>query len=698
MDNKKEPGNERSNLSSLPERPIDRPDDDRLARNSFVARLCNALINETTKKSSGLIIGITGQWGSGKSSILNLLHQYIVQPGHYPDAIVVRFDPWLVSGRDDLIQQFLAELAGTIKGAPKASDKAKKLAQTISKYGAHLAPLANFATPGLGAVMGGSLKALENVLDRKQSLFQQRNELRKLLAEIEIPIVVIVDELDRIENQEIRAVAQLVRAVVDFPSISYVLGYDSRRVIEALADGDMERGRAYLEKIVQLQIPVPLVLPDELVELVIRDLEKLAVAGLIPPAWNENRRFRALLNILVPALVATPRDVVRLIGTFRALGGMVGGEVDWVDLLGFSTLLVKAPGTVTKISEEPELLCDVQVKASSLKKRFAFDKKPEDERLTEIIANVDYTESVVDLIKFLFPTAGGNFDRDTLHADALCRRRGLLTVLRLGILPGHYSREELVKLLASPQDVIKEALVRSYSLDCLGDFLERVQEVLPTIGEPHVSFWLALTVFLRAEDDQWFRNYAEGYQISDVASGVFDALVKQKIYSKALAERYFNAILESGDLALVTIILRDHLINYGCFGYAPSERTVFLSKDESQKITRVLSERFKAAHLATDWIKSLPHSVPLYLMIISGVWDKSCRLKLSAQLDEEELAIVKVCMLLFGGHYSVGHETIEALLGVDEFHRRVGEVLKRTAELRLNELEIYALKKSARLL
>jgi predicted KAP-like P-loop ATPase len=87
----------------------------------------------------------------------------------------------------------------------------------------------------------------------------------KELGAIDVPIVVLVDEVDRVEDDEIRSIAQLVRSVADFPGISYVLAYDPKRVIQALGGAEKDdtlrdergRGRAYLEKIVQLQIPLP---------------------------------------------------------------------------------------------------------------------------------------------------------------------------------------------------------------------------------------------------------------------------------------------------------------------------------------------------------------------------------------------------------------------------------------------------------
>src|SRR5690349_7461474 len=85
--------------SARPERPIECADADKLERDTFVRRLTDALINPNTNRSTGVVVGIVGPWGSGKSSILILLEEAI--KSRYDSAIVVRFDPWLVSGRDD---------------------------------------------------------------------------------------------------------------------------------------------------------------------------------------------------------------------------------------------------------------------------------------------------------------------------------------------------------------------------------------------------------------------------------------------------------------------------------------------------------------------------------------------------------------------------------------------------------------------
>lgn len=126
----------------------------------------------------------------------------------------------------------------------------------------------------------------------------------EVLQELSWPFIVLIDELDRIEDAEIRAVAQLVRAVADFPNISYVLAYDASRVVQALGTGDSrersERGRAYLEKIVQFQIKLPAILENELESLLNDELMKLEDELGLPKIGKIASDFCELIDNMIP--------------------------------------------------------------------------------------------------------------------------------------------------------------------------------------------------------------------------------------------------------------------------------------------------------------------------------------------------------------------------------------------------------------
>ena len=282
-----------------PERPILSAEQDELERDPFVRRLASALVDRKTGKSRGVVIGITGPWGSGKSSILNLLRERL--KADQPEAVVVSFDPWLISGRNDLISEFINELLATIKSEPRSAKKLKNLTNTITKYGEQIAPAVKLWIPVFGTFYQVGLNFVKTARSRDVSLSSLRKDLFDQLALISVPIVVLIDELDRIEDQEIRTVAQLVRSVADFPGISYVLAYDYDRVVQALGEGVLdsaraERGRAYLEKIVQLQIPLPVIVGEEIVRLLSAELTPLQQELHLPESFQNIERYKGLVT------------------------------------------------------------------------------------------------------------------------------------------------------------------------------------------------------------------------------------------------------------------------------------------------------------------------------------------------------------------------------------------------------------------
>ncbi len=132
--------------------------------------------------------------------------------------------------------------------------------------------------------------------------------------------------------------AQLVRAIADFPHFSYLLAYDAQRVAEALGGGNPERGQAYLEKIVQLSVPLPLIMPGQ-IKLIIQ----ARLCELVDFPDDHQQRLNELLDALVPSIVSTFRDAKRLLGVFEVLYLSLRFEVNEVDLLGWAVILTKYP-------------------------------------------------------------------------------------------------------------------------------------------------------------------------------------------------------------------------------------------------------------------------------------------------------------------------------------------------------------------
>ena len=321
------------------ERPVETERDDRLLRRDFVAHLVDALIG-SDGRATGLVLGLTGSSGSGKSSIVNLVSA--LAEARHPEIILVGFNPCLANSGNGLVHDFFAELTAALEmrlGEPNCRhpEQLKSLAQAMFRYGKRLAPAENVWFCDGGAAAAG-IDTLRQSLPGTATLRQMRAALADQLAKSGTHILVVIDEVDRLDPSELSALAQLLRAVADFEPFSYLLAYDAERVVQTLGKGDARRGRTFLEKLVQLEIPLPPILPRQT-----RSVLEARFGEMIDEPGEHRQRLSQLLGILVPAVVSSLRDAKRVLAAFNMLHRVLQFEVDEVDLLGWAAMLAKYP-------------------------------------------------------------------------------------------------------------------------------------------------------------------------------------------------------------------------------------------------------------------------------------------------------------------------------------------------------------------
>ncbi|MBX9802014.1 MAG: KAP family NTPase [Caulobacteraceae bacterium] len=634
------------------ERPITEAGQDRLARSTFVANLTNALISPTTRRSAGVVMGITGPWGSGKSSILNLVNADILK--RYPDAVIVRFDPWLVSGRDDLISIFLRELTAAM-GTSKRAENLRKAIEALDGYATQVAPLIDLLIPnagkGLKAVLGGA-----NRLAKKGgSITATRATVLSALAKVDTPIVVLIDELDRVEDAEIRTMAQLIRAVADFPGLSYLLAYDDVRVAEALGQvaGDPDgRGRAYLEKIVQMPIPLPVLVPQELMQLCTAEVRQVDDdLGVSPPVDH----FR-ILDAIVPGLVATPRDIKRLVGAYRVLCGMLSNEVSPTDILGYAALTVKAPKSLNVIRADPEQVVVDPVSFAETMRRV------EPSRLEFLsLPHPDEAKSHTLLVR-LFPPLAGEASPDDLASDALGHRRNLLVALRLGILPPVIEEGELEALLRAPRRVVADALETRLQQDTIGSLLDQLAAVYPAhSGGNDVGFWLGFVDFLNGDNDPELLLGVKR-QIALALTDILLGVVQNRVDLRPKTSQIAHLISGTGDLVLTPVCLARHLKAVIEPGPGPRRGAKwFLSTEEANRLAQAFGQRVSTGSVKIEMLNLEGVRIALRFGDWSDFEQSSFRQDKARDLDRLALA-------LFGFGASADRALVDQLCGWNWLH------------------------------
>ncbi len=216
----------------------------------------------------------------GKSSAINLTLEAIRElEADVPDErrLKIRpFNPWLFSGLETLAAAYVSELARVIdetlgEGAP---DGTRRFLEGLIRGGAEMvggavavgavALSGGAAAPGAAALKSVVTGALNYGADRLQarSLDDRIGDLRTQLARIETKILVIIDDLDRLQPDEVRQVLTLVKTFGNLPNVIHLLVYDRTIVDRALgaasSQGDQERRLpTYLEKIVQVELDLP---------------------------------------------------------------------------------------------------------------------------------------------------------------------------------------------------------------------------------------------------------------------------------------------------------------------------------------------------------------------------------------------------------------------------------------------------------
>lgn len=322
--------------------PISSSIQDRLGRAPVAASFARRV--RALDASEGLVIAVLGPWGYGKSSFLNLMRE---QFGEEPAVAVVEFNPWLFSGTQQLVDFFFAELASSLR--LQGEDRFGKAAGALREYGDLLAPLG--AIPFFGSWWDRTFTAGKSFAEwmskrRAQSVGSMRERVAAALREVPSPIVVVVDDIDRLTSPEIRDVFRLVRLTARFPNLIYLLAFDRERVEAALAEDHLP-GRAYLEKIVQLGFDLPAVPARLLRSQIFMELDRV-LGDVEDLRFDEDRWADAFVEIMEP-LIRSPRDVSRFVLSAGPVIAALGAEIEAVDLLAIETIRVLRPELFMRI-------------------------------------------------------------------------------------------------------------------------------------------------------------------------------------------------------------------------------------------------------------------------------------------------------------------------------------------------------------
>jgi len=368
------------------DQPITSKREDLLDRAGFANAVARTI--RTIDASRGAVVAVMAPWGTGKTSLVNMVLETLHEA---PALTTIEFNPWLFSGTDQLLLRFFGELATQIR--LKAPTQ-QRVADLLLVYGQLISPLQ--LLPAAGPWIGRLRTVTSWVAGRLRgntttnSAEEQRRRLEAELRKRGTPLIVVIDDLDRLEAPEIRDVVRLVRLVGNFPQIIYLLAFDRTRVEQAL-ERDGAGGRTYLEKIVEYTFDLPSPAPAAIERILLEAINDVTtpISGTLDPA-----RWPDVFYRIVRPLVSSLRDVRRYVAVLPAAFASLGHEVEVIDVLALEAIRVLLPQVHAQLGELAPLLTDASRKATEESKA----------RLMEFIDSGGSRKGAVDeLCRLLFP-------------------------------------------------------------------------------------------------------------------------------------------------------------------------------------------------------------------------------------------------------------------------------------------------------
>lgn len=257
-------------------------------------------------------VGVTGKWGSGKTSYINLILENL-SPNDYD---IIKFNP---RGSRDVF---------TIQ-----EDALNLLAEKLKKYYIGLSSLFKDYINALQLIdsTGWIEKAFS--VYRYSDVGNKKNKLNEALKNLPKKVVFVIDDFDRLTKEEIIEVLKLLDNNADFSNIIYITAYDKDYVEKQfLVDNSSQNNCCFVDKFFNVEWNVPLRYYYNIYDYIISQLKAIVDTTQYGYDISEINTIGLYQNIFKKH-IPTMRDAKRLVNLFRSDYQLVRGEVDVIDFL-----------------------------------------------------------------------------------------------------------------------------------------------------------------------------------------------------------------------------------------------------------------------------------------------------------------------------------------------------------------------------
>jgi predicted KAP-like P-loop ATPase len=419
--------------------PVRSVAEDQLGRGHVARRVADLLVGAHSWDSS-LVFSLTGPWGSGKSSLLEMVSE-IVGTEH-ENWSIARFTPWASSDVDGLLGEFYSSLSSALP-----PDRGKEARNALAVCAQVVGPVLKMV-PIAGDVLAQGAQLAADALSRRTPWQQAFDASAHALREAGRPVLVLVDDLDRLQRDELLVVLKVVRLLGRFPGVNYLLAYDEQTLFATLREHQSEihgreRSRRFMEKIVQYPVVVPPMLPSQIITRLGEGLARVTDDMGRPLASGEDRLSQ--LRDVFEHQLTTPRAIDRFLAQVRLdLSHHEPDEIDDVDLILLAFVRIQFPDLYAAL---PRWRGRLTRTLSAWHWAAGRDKETDWTKLFELAGDDESEMDARDVFEVLFPA--------TSKHGAATARRGVSN-------PEYFSRYFVHTV---PEDDVADALIAEALLE-----------------------------------------------------------------------------------------------------------------------------------------------------------------------------------------------------------------------------------------
>lgn len=305
-------------------------------------KILNIIYKNSFQKA--FTVGLNGKWGDGKSSIFNLIKKEIYTKNNekdtsYKNIKIIDFSPWNSFDSKIIVKDFFNAIADVV-------DK---------NYSSDLKDYANQLINN--EYNNDYFQFIKSIFYKDKSLERRFYELNNKIKISGHKLVVFIDDLDRLDKEEIFEVLKLIRKTANFSNFFFIIAYDREYVSNSLLNYNPSVSTEYLDKIINVEINLPYFDKSKLFTFFLEEIDKMDLGDTVVYFKNTYSKSKEKIDFIY--WIQNFREVKKILNSIKVLYQIKEYNLSLYDLVNLEILRMKHPILYKILYERKDHLFDI---------------------------------------------------------------------------------------------------------------------------------------------------------------------------------------------------------------------------------------------------------------------------------------------------------------------------------------------------